>query len=80
MLRVGCVCFVLVCESVCVVVTCLWMLFVFFFQWCCPVCIVACCVVFVRVFCNNYVDACMCVLFVVHRMMLYGLCLCELCL
>ena len=80
MLRVGCVCFVLVCEPACVVVMCLWMWFVFPL-WCCTVCLVAFWVVFVRVcFCNNYVDACVCVLLVVHRMLLYGLFVCDVCL
>ena len=37
-------------------------------------CVCAC------VFCNNDVDACICVLFVIHRMMLYGLFLCDVCL
>ena len=50
-------------------------------------CIVYCCVFFVWhcclcacVCCNNYVDACVCVLFVVHRMMSYGVFLCDVCL
>ena len=38
----------------------------------------ACCFVFVRVFCNNCVYVC--VSFVIYCVILYGLCVCVLCL